>query len=178
MKTCVSENRQPFAINFAKLTNMLSPHCQSHGCGQTQHASWHWNAIITGMFSCFWDVAAAKRREHDGHVIMSLSLCSAWLAHARPDYSSWWWWRVTLWLPAACYQEPLKTGSDLGLALPRAPLAQCWSQCKRYSEEEDQALGLGWRPESVSYLSNTHFQNQNHILIVMFLDAERQHFHV
>lgn len=60
-----------------------------------------------------WDVflrlrcpGSEERRADDGHVITSLSSRWAWLAHARPDYRSWCWWRVTLRLPAVCYQEP------------------------------------------------------------------------
>lgn len=33
-------------------------------------------------------------------------------------------------------RNPLKTGSDLGLALLQAPLAQCWYQCKCYWERK------------------------------------------
>lgn len=79
-----------------------------------------------------WDVflrlrcpGSEERREDDGHVITSLSSRSTWLAHARPDYRSWCWWRVTLRLPAVCYQEPPKTGSA-GLRSATSPFAPVW----------------------------------------------------
>lgn len=103
---CQKKNPQPFPINFANTTNILSPGCQSQGSGQTQRATWHWNAIITGMLSCFWGVQAAKRGWRT-EAVSSRGCHSrwAWLAHARPHYRSWCWRRVTLRLPAVCYQE-------------------------------------------------------------------------
>lgn len=56
-----------------------------------------------------WDVCwslrcpgSEDRSEDEGRVIVSLSSRSPWLAHARPNYRSWCWRRVTLRVPAVC----------------------------------------------------------------------------
>lgn len=101
-----------------------------------------------------WDVflhlrcpGSKERREDEGRVIMSLSSCSAWLAHARPDYRSWCWRRVTLRLPASCYQKPPENWVRLGLGSAPSPFAPALVPMQVLVEEEDQASGPGWRPK-------------------------------
>lgn len=90
---------------------MLSLHCQSQGFGQTQHASWHWNAIITGMFSWVWDVQAVKRGERTMAV-------SSWACHhGRCD------WHMLGWITGASV--------DGGLPWDFQPSA-CWNPPKNW----------------------------------------------
>ena len=122
-----------------------------------------------------WDVflrlrcpGSKERREDDDRVITSLSSRWAWLAHARPDYRSWCWRRVTLRLPAVCYQEPPENWVRPGLGSALKPHF-CPSVSPNASavEEEDRASGLGWRPkpEPVPQPSTVHIsKNQSHIL--------------
>lgn len=156
---------QPFPINFAKLTNMLSLHCQSQGSGQTQHASWHWNAIITGMFSCFWDVQAAKRGEWT--MAMSSRACHRgrldWhmlgpITGAGVDGGLPW----DCWLPTI--RNPRKLGQTWAWALPWAPFSQLLVPVQ----------GSGLRPQCPSQHSSpkselfaAHYpfsSNKNHII--------------
>lgn len=62
--TPVCQNPQSFPNKlFERSQTSCLSGCQSRAFGQTQHATWHWNAIITGMFARLWDVQAAKREE-------------------------------------------------------------------------------------------------------------------
>lgn len=128
----VCQKPQPFPINSQNFTNMLSLLCQSQRlwpnstCHMTLKCHNHWDV--------FWSLrcpGSKDRREDDGRVIVSLSSRSPWLAHARPNYRSWCWWRVTLRVPAICYQEPPKTGSNLGFAVALSPFASVGKRSPR-----------------------------------------------
>lgn len=121
---------QPIPINSENFTNMLSLHRQSRGSGQTQHATWHWNAIITGMFSGVWDAQAAKTGE--GTMAVSSRACHRrrldWhmLGHitgAGVDGGLPW-----VSQPFA-NRNPPKTGSNLAFAFALSPFASVrkWS---------------------------------------------------
>lgn len=129
----VCQKLQPFPINSENFTNMLSLHCQSQGSGQTQHATWHWNAIITGMFSGVWDAQAAKTGERTMAV-------SSWACH-RGCLD----WHMLGQITGAgvdgglpwesqpfANRNPRKLGQTWALLLPWAPLLQ----------SERRALGL------------------------------------
>lgn len=99
------ETSQPFSINPRK--HVVSPLSISGSwlnstCQMTLKCHNHWDVFLR-----LRRPGSRGRREDDGRVIASLSSHRPWLAHARPDYRSWCWWRVTLRLPAVCYQEPL-----------------------------------------------------------------------
>lgn len=99
------ETSQPFSINPHK--HVVSPLSISgfwlnSTCQMTLKCHNHWDVFLR-----LKRPGSRGRREDDGRVIASLSSYRPWLAHARPDYRSWCWWRVTLRLPAVCYQEPL-----------------------------------------------------------------------
>lgn len=99
------ETSQPFSVNPHK--HVVSPLSISgfwlnSTCQMTLKCHNHWD-----VFLCLRRPGSRGRREDDGRVIASLSSHRPWLAHVRPDYRSWCWWKVTLRLPAVCYQEPL-----------------------------------------------------------------------
>lgn len=125
-------------------------------CQMTLKCHNHWDVFL--RLRC---PGSKERREDDGHVITSLSSRSSWLAHARPDYRSWCWWRVTLRLPAVCCQEPLNPGNWVRLGLCSTPKPLCLTLSP--NAKASGRGGSSLRPQIKAKAQVSNFQSQTHI---------------
>lgn len=167
VNTCVAKT-STFPNNLRKTPHehAVSLRCQSRRSGQSQHPVWHWNAIITGMFSRVWDVQAAKRGESTMAVSSRACHCVGFDWHMLGRITGA---GVDGGLPWDSQppgsRHPWKLGQTWVWLCPE-PFCPSFGPSARASGEEDGASGAsgdGQIPTSTS--AEPHWQNQNHCRI-------------